>query len=498
MLCFTTISLEKSEINKRTLIATKWSLFAEVFAKVFGPISSIILARLLSPEAYGVVATVNMVIAFANLFSDAGFQKYLLQATFENSVEKYRSVNVAFWTNLLISAIIYIVIVVFSSQLCNYVGTPGLEMVLITACLAIPISSFSSIQRALFKRDLDFKTLFRARIISMVIPLFITIPIAFITKSYWALILGNLALSIVNSIYLTVVSKWKPSFYFNYSTLKEMFSFGVWVTLESTLSWLTSYLDIFLIGMYLSSYFLGLYKTATIIVAQIFSLITAAVIPVLTPSLSKYKNNKVEFVKLFSKYQKILSIISLPIGVVVFMNADFITRLVLGNQWDAAASFIGMWSLMNAFALLIIQFKSAALVAIGKPKYLVYGQILYITIFIPIIYYSVKIGFEFLYTTRTLLRLVPILISLFLITKVVKINLVVVFKNIFPSLLASIAMLLFFYLIEGVLFNSMTVIVSIVFAIIFYFVVLLFFKEERLYLKTFAYNVVLMKIKKWI
>ena len=75
-------------LNKKIVNATKWSTITEVMAKLVAPISSMVLARLLTPEAFGVVATLNMVIAFAEIFTDAGFQRYLIQHEFKDDWNK--------------------------------------------------------------------------------------------------------------------------------------------------------------------------------------------------------------------------------------------------------------------------------------------------------------------------------------------------------------------------------------------------------------------------
>ncbi|MFT4800550.1 MAG: O-antigen/teichoic acid export membrane protein [Flavobacteriaceae bacterium] len=488
----------KSNIQEKINTATKWSIITEIIAKIFGPVSSIILARLLTPEAYGVVATVTMVIAFSNLFADAGFQKYLLQATFTNTKEKFKAADVAFWTNLIISVSFFVFIYMFRFSLCKYLGNPGLELALTIACLSIPISSFSSLQNALFKRNLDFKTLFNARVISLVIPLFITIPLAFYTRSYWALIIGNLALSFIKAIFLYIKSDWKPSFYFNMTKLKEMFSFGIWVTFESILSWVSNYLDIFLIGIYLSPFYLGLYKTSTVLVAQVFTLITSAVIPVLTPSLSKFKRDRVSFDNLFFKYQKLLSIVSIPLGVIVYLNSKLITTTILGPQWIEGADFIGIWALMYGFSLLFIQFKSAALIAMGKPKYLVFGQIFYILIFVPIIIISVKNGFKTLYISRTLIRLVPIATSIFFLTYIIKMDAWRLLTNIFPALFSSFMMGLVLFVSNYYFGTSvLLLLINIFLSSIVYIVLIMLFKAEKLYIKHILINEVYHKIKIW-
>ena len=99
--------MQKEDFKSSIINATKWSLITEFLAKLMTPITNLILARLLAPEAFGVVATITMIITFADIFTDAGFQKYLIQYNFKSEEEKTRSITVAFWTNLAISIIIW-------------------------------------------------------------------------------------------------------------------------------------------------------------------------------------------------------------------------------------------------------------------------------------------------------------------------------------------------------------------------------------------------------
>ena len=202
--------------NKTIGNAAKWSVVTEVAAKLVTPISNMILARLLTPEAFGVVATATMVFSFADMFTDSGFQKYLVQHEFENNEERNKATNVAFWTNLVLSLLFWLFISIFSNPLADAVGNPGMGKVLIIACMSLPLTSFSSIQMALYRRDFDFKTLFYVRMVGAVIPLIITVPLAMITHSYWALIIGTLCGNLSNAFILTVRSKWKPSPYFSF------------------------------------------------------------------------------------------------------------------------------------------------------------------------------------------------------------------------------------------------------------------------------------------
>ena len=151
----------KETENLKIKQATKWSAITELAARLVSPITSIVLAHILAPEEFGIVTTIVMIVTFAEIFTDAGFQKYLIQHEFIDDSDKWLSVNVAFWSNFIVSVVIWLIICVFCDSIAKLVGNPGLGYVVAIACISIPLEAFSSIQMALYKRDFDFKTLFK-------------------------------------------------------------------------------------------------------------------------------------------------------------------------------------------------------------------------------------------------------------------------------------------------------------------------------------------------
>lgn len=474
-----------SELNKKILKATKWSSITEVVAKLITPITSIVLARLLTPEAFGVVATLTMVISFAEIFTDAGFQKYLIQHEFTDDVDKEQSTNVAFWSNLIMSLAIWLVIGIFADPLAAMVGNPGLGHVLIIACVSIPLAAFSSIQMALYKRDLDFKTLFKVRIVGICIPLLVTVPLAFYLRSYWALVIGTIATNFANAVLLTVYSKWKPSFFYSFSKFKEMFSFSAWSVVEAVSIWLTGYVDVFIIGVYLNEYYLGLYKTSITVVGQIMGLITAATTPILFSSLSRLQNDDMAFKALFFSFQRLVGILVIPIGVGIYCYSDFVTEILLGDQWLEASPFIGLWGLTSSLTIVFSHYSSEIYRAKGRPKLSVLAQLMHLIVLFPAVMIAVRYGFETLYLTRALVRFEGILVDLIIIYYVIRISIWTVLKNIFPSIFAALLMGLIALLLKDISISILWQIISILICAIVYLGIITAFPSNRVILISF-------------
>ena len=465
--------------TNKILSATKWSTITEIVAKLITPITSVVLARLLTPEAFGVVTTLTMVITFAEIFTDAGFQKYLIQHEFVDDTDREQSTNVAFWSNLIMSLAIWAIIAVFADPLAAMVGNPGLGHVLIIACVSIPLAAFSSIQMALYKRDLDFKTLFKVRIAGVCIPLLVTVPLAFYLRSYWALVIGTIVSNAANAILLTVYSKWKPRFYYSFLKLKEMFSFSAWSVVEAVSIWLTGYVDIFIIGVYLNEYYLGLYKTSMTVVGQIMGLITAATTPILFSSLSRLQTDEQAFQTLFFKFQKLVGLLVIPLGVGIFCYSDLITKILLGNQWLEASSFIGLWGLTSAVTIVLSHYSSEVYRAKGRPRLSVLAQALHIVVLLPAVLIAVKYGFETLIVTRALVRLELILVNLVIMYIVVKISPWKMFKNISYSIFSSMIMAVVAFLIKDVFDTLWWQFISISVCSVLYFAIMLLPSSNR-------------------
>lgn len=482
--------MNKHQLSNKVLSATKWSTITEIMAKLVSPISTMILARILAPEAFGVVATVNMIFSFADMFTDAGFQKYLIQHEFEKEENKYQYADVAFWTNLFISVFLWGLIAYFSEPLSSLLGSPGLGITLVVACASLPITAFSSIQMALYKRNFDFKTLFYVRIAGILVPLFVTIPLALVFKNYWALIFGTIGGNITNAIILTLKSSWKPRLRYDFKILKDMFSYSMWILMESIVIWLNAYIDTFFVGLFLSTYYLGIYKTSMTTVNQITNLIVKASTPILFSTLCRLQYREKEFNDFYLKFQRLCSILLIPMGVGIFCYREFVTVVLLGEQWTETADFIGMWALVGSFAIVVAQYASEAYRAVGKAKVAVWAQIICLLILIPFVYIGAKRGYNYLCISRSSIRIVSVVVNSLLLWKYVGISPIKVIRNIFPMCMASAVMAVAAWKMQTVTINYVCEVISIIICILIYFIVLLVFPKEREVIMSLAKGVI--------
>lgn len=478
------------DIESKIKNATKWSVVSEIIAKLVLPITNMILARLLTPEMFGVVATVTMIVSLADLFTDAGFQKYLIQNNFKSNIEQRQCTNVAFWANLILSLFLFLLIAVFRNPLANMVGNPGLGFVLVIASISLPLTSFASIQMAIFKRNFDFKTLFIARWIGLCVPIFVTVPMAFMLQSYWSLIIGTIAQNLINAIFLTVKSTWKPELYFSLEQLFQMLSFSIWTTIEQISIWLTKYIDVFIVGILLSQYYLGVYKTSMTTVNQITTLVTAATTPVLFSALSRLQDDKNSFKRVFLSFQRKVGYILIPLGVGIFLYSDFIVRVLLGSQWNEAVSFVGAWGLMSTVTILFSNYSSEVYRALGKPKLSFISQCIHLVVLIPVVYITASYGYNVLYIGRTIVRLEAIIADFIILYFIIKISPMEQIRNVKDSFFATVFMAVVAVLLKSVGHSFLWELLSIIICIISYFCFILLFSTAKKDLIPFFKSVV--------
>ncbi len=427
-------------IDKKIGKATVWSSVTEILSRIISPLVNMVLARILAPEAFGVVTTITMVISFAEVFSDAGFQKYIIQHEFENEDELNKSTTVAFWTNFILSLIICGIIFVFRHRIAVIVGSPGLGNSISIATISMICVAFSSIQTARFRRSFDFKSLFFVRIGTAIIPVVVTIPLALLLRNYWALLIGIISSNMFSAVALTIKSKWKPTFFYNFKLFRKMFSFSAWTLLESISVWFTSYVDIFVVGTFLSSHQLGLYKTTMTTVNAYMAIITAAITPVLFSSLSRFQNDDEKFSKTYLSFQQRTAIFVIPMGVGMLLYSNLVVKILLGNQWMEISRFMGLWGLMSAFSIVLSHFSSEVYRSKGKPNVSLVMQIIHLLFLIPTLLLSIPYGFEALYTARSFIRLQMVVSALIIMHLMFRIKVNDIFRNLFSILLSTAVM----------------------------------------------------------
>ena len=482
-------------MDTKVVAAAKWSLITEVLAKLITPITNIILAHILAPTAFGILATIMMVISFAEMLADAGFQKFLVQYEFESEEDKQKSVSVAFISNIVLAMILWIAIIVWRDDLASLVGNDGLGIPLAVMGTMLPLSAFSSIQMAMYRRSFNFKFLLSIRMITIITPLFVSIPMALAGFDYWALIAGLLAAQLFTAVALCIRQEKLISIYFSYQVFRNMFSFSAWSLAEAFSIWLTAWIDTFIISYFLNAYYLGMYKMPTAIVTTVMAIATSSMAPVLFSALSRHQHNKVEFEKTFFTFQRYMALFLVPLGVGMFVYQDFIVQILLGPQWKLAGIVLGSWALSSSLVTAISYLISEAFRAKGMPNISFLAQMAHLIVLIPVIYICVQYDFTTFVYARSIVRVQMIAVLLYLLAVYVKMNAWSVISNIKTYIITSAIVGVGSYVLLHVYTSMIWTIFCICVSLISYLVVLYLFPTERVVL-TKIWDSVLTRLRR--
>ena len=245
-----------------------------------------------------------------------------------------------------------------------------------------------------------------------------------------------------------------------------MLSFSIWSLIEAVTIWITSWVDVFLIGSRLGSFDLGLYKNSLSMVNSIMALVTGAITPVLFSALSRLQNDPISFEKMFFYFQKTVAYLVFPLGVGLYIFKDQATLLLFGPKWIAASAIIGIWAFASAFTIVLSQMNGEVYRAKGLPKLSVLVQILHLIVLVPTCLISLQYGFWVFVYARALVRFELIGSNMIVMRIYCKIKVLDTFRNIRKAILFTTLMAISAFIISRVSdipwWNLLTIAISII------------------------------------
>ena len=383
-----------SAVREKAAGAMKWSFVAQLVNKLVSPLTQIVLAHILVPEAFGVVATITMVTTFSQTLADAGFQKYLIQHEFRDTGELGRCSNVAFWSNLAVALSIWAIVAVFRNQVASFAGSPGAGDALAIACFSLPLNSFISVQLALCQRFFDFELVFKVKLASALLMALVSIPAALFGSGYWSLIIGALASDGCTAMLLFLKSSWRPGLFYRFSILRSMLSFSLWSLSEAVVLWAISWVGVFIIGSSMSTYYLGIYKNSVSITNNLLSVIESSVMPVFYSGLSRMQMDKSALRSFFYASQRALALFLLPVACGVMLLSNLVVVVLLGSQWLEGKALISWLAIMLSLRMLFCYMGNQTLRAVGKPGLITFICFSYLIVYVPFLWYCTHLPFE--------------------------------------------------------------------------------------------------------
>lgn len=358
-------------MSKRKIIKGGFYLtIVNVLSQLLAIVVNIVLARLLLPEDFGLVALTMTFIGFVTLFTNMGFGSSIIH---ERDTTK-KQLSSIYWLNYGLSIFSFLIIISTAQFAANFYEEPKLTPIVLFAAINILLNPFYIVQYKLLERDLEFKTISKINLSGTLIGSIAAIISAYAGLGVYALILQSLVSSVVRLVLIIIFKRWFPKFYFNYKEIKHM----VWYSLKFKASQMAMYfernIDYLILGKFFTSVILGYYAFAYNIMYTPVKRISYIFSEVLFPSFSSFKNDKVKIINGYFKSVNLVALVSIPAMTILAYNADFIIHLVFGQKWNEAIPIVRILCFAGAVQS-ISQFGGVIFSSIGKPEVTLYVSI---------------------------------------------------------------------------------------------------------------------------
>jgi O-antigen/teichoic acid export membrane protein len=374
-------------MTHKAIHAFKWSALGEIASRAIGPLVFLVLARLLVPEDFGVVAAATVVISFSQVFSDAGLAKALIQR--HDRVEE--SANVVFWLNLVIGLVIVTFLFFGAHFIADFFHDERIALVVQVLSLQILLAAFSSVHTALLQKDLNFKPLFWVRLVTTTAPGLASIPLAINGMGYWALVFGTLLGQMAQSAALWMFSPWRPHGRLDRNLATELVAFGKWAMLSGLIGWFYGWMDAIVVGHYLGPHDMGIYRTGNTFVTMIFGLIFSPLLPVLYSAFSRVRHDLSKVAESLLLVVKGIAMVAFPISAGLIALRAPIEQFVFRDEWGGIGMVIAILALVQGFSWLVGS-NGEAYRGVGKPHIETWAMALSLTAYFIGYVFSVHYG----------------------------------------------------------------------------------------------------------
>jgi len=374
-------------LKSKVFSGISWLGLSRISVQLFSFVATAILARLLSPNEFGLMGIAIITINFMNVVSEFGIARAIIQRKEMDDVV----LSSAFWPNLGLGFVMFGLAVLLSGRIAGFFGAPEARGLIIVLSLSLIINSFSVIQRGILYRNLEFRKIFFRQILDTLAYVIFSVSFALLGFGVWSLVFGTLARSLVGSITFWTAVKWRPAFTFNVSSFKEIYGFGLKVLFNGILGFFTRNSDYTLIGKFLGTRDLGIYSIAYNVGTLARSKISSIVGGVIVPAYSRIQDDHKRMERASSEATQYLALISFPVSFGLLAVAPEFIQVIYGPKW-VDAILPAQILLLSGVLLAINPALDGILTSIGRPGTAAIWNTIKTAFLIFAIYVGLKLG----------------------------------------------------------------------------------------------------------
>lgn len=320
------------DLKKRTITGLFWNLTERVGSRVIAFLPTLILARLLTPEQFGLVAMLSLFVAVAQTLLDSGFGVALIQkrdATYTDECS-------IFYFNILVGGVVVLILFWVAPFIAGFYNQPILTPLTRWLSLGILIQSFGLIQFTLLSRALDFKTQVKANLLATLFAGILGVAAAFLGLGVWSLVIQSVSNTLFSTLILWVISAWRPAPIFSLSSLKSMFGFGSRLLLTSLVATFFDNIYQVFIGKVFSAGSLGYYMRAFSVRVLVNDTISLTLGRVLFPALAIIKGDLTRLQRWYRKSILLATFMHFPVMLGFLVMAKPLFTLLFSEKWLVA------------------------------------------------------------------------------------------------------------------------------------------------------------------
>lgn len=328
--------MAEQSLRDRTIKGVGWSFAGNAISYGITFVVGIVLARLLTPDEYGLIGIVTVFITVFNALVDSGFSSALIRKT-DAAEEDY---NTAFFTNLAFSIVLYLVLFLCAPVVASFFDRPKLLTMIRVMGVGLIINAFSSIQHTVLSKRLEFEKKSKAAIVAAFISGIVGIWMAVAGYGVWALVAQQLSKELVYSILLWGIVKWIPSWHWSKHSFSYLWGFGWKMSTSAVIDRVAAQIGSFVIGKCYSPASLGQYSRGEQFASLFSSGLTSVVQQVSYPALSEIQDDKT---RLMAAYRKVIKTTMFVTAIGMFALgavAEPLLFCLIGPQWHDAAMYL--------------------------------------------------------------------------------------------------------------------------------------------------------------
>lgn len=365
------MSVSTGDIKQKAVKGMLWSFIERFGSLLILFISNVALARILSPDEFGIVGILMAFVLFSSILTDGGLGNALIQKKDLSSDD----CSTIFYTNIIVALSCYLVLFYFSDFIASFFSQPQLSLLMPVIGIVVIFDAFSAVQNNLLVKELNFKRIAFVKVIAAFVSSLVAVVMAFCDCGVWSLVVQYILNSITKAVLLWIVATWLPTLTFKWESFKLLFGYGSKLLVANLLSEIYRQAQVVVIGRFFPARQVGLFSQAKHLQDVPITTILTVVNQVTFPVFSKIQDDKTLLVKGLSRSLKLLSFINFPLMAMLIVCAKPIFLLLFGEKWIDAVPYF-QW-LCGGFGLLLVVHNTnlSLLKAIGKSEILLYLEI---------------------------------------------------------------------------------------------------------------------------